>query len=348
MPIPKLPRVPSKDPREPDRIGLRGAALLGWAVVGLLVVVVGGAIGVGAFKASPPGEVCVVQEGGPFDGRGVKEVRQPGEGIKLIGAFNKQRCFPATERNYIVSADANEGDRGTADFVEVPTADAVSVRIEGQALFRLTTEAKLIADFYRRYGLRTFQGVRPYDGDAGWRAFLAVQFRPILDNALREAIGSFRCVQLNNTCQYVLDAEQAVSGRVEAVNNNQTLTVAQDRIARTLANDLNKTLGGRFFEGVQFRLRGVTFDPEVRKQIVAAQAKRTQVATAKLDAQRRVEQARGDRRVAQERAEAIRSTRSAYAGNPSQARIDALRALPRGLQALGGDTSTLLGPRSGG
>jgi hypothetical protein len=81
-----------------------------------------------------PGEVCVVQEGGPLDGRGVADVRQPGEGVSNIGIFNKQRCFPPTERTYIISSRANEADSKTVDFVEVPTADAVAVRIEGQAL----------------------------------------------------------------------------------------------------------------------------------------------------------------------------------------------------------------------
>jgi hypothetical protein len=35
-----------------------------------------------AFHSTAPDEVCVVQEGGPLDGRGVAEIRQPGEGVK--------------------------------------------------------------------------------------------------------------------------------------------------------------------------------------------------------------------------------------------------------------------------
>jgi hypothetical protein len=63
-----------------------------------------------AFHATGPGEVCVVQEGGPLDGRGVAKVRQPGKGVTSLGIFNKQRCLPATERNYIISSRANEAD----------------------------------------------------------------------------------------------------------------------------------------------------------------------------------------------------------------------------------------------
>ena len=134
-----------------------------------------------------------------------------------------------------------------------------------------------------------------------------------------------------------------MSVKVKAVNTGQTLAQAQDAIARTLENDLTDTLGGKYFDNIKFRLRGVSFAPEVQAQITRAQATRTAVATARLDAQKRVEQAIGDRRVAEQRARAIRATRRAYADNPSQARIDALKALPPGLQSLGGDTSLLLG-----
>jgi hypothetical protein len=224
----------SRDPRLPPRSRsfVAGLGLVG--VVGGIVLLVLAVSLLGSFHSTAPGEVCVVQEGGPLDGRGVAQVRQPGEGVSNIGIFNKQRCFPATERNYIISSRANEADSKTVDFVEVPTSDAVAVRIEGQALFRLTTDPAQLRDFYRRFGVRTFDGQHPYDGDSGWVSFLAIQFRPVLDNALREAIGQYRCEQLNNTCQYVQNANQAVSGKVKEVNTGQTLAQAQDAIARTL------------------------------------------------------------------------------------------------------------------
>src|SRR5690242_11404280 len=71
---------------------------------------------VSAFKSVGPGVVCVIQEGGPFDGRDVAEVRQAAGGVQNIGIFNKQRCFPSTERNYIISANQTEADARTIDF----------------------------------------------------------------------------------------------------------------------------------------------------------------------------------------------------------------------------------------
>jgi SPFH domain/Band 7 family protein len=196
----------------------------------------------------------------------------PGEGVSNIGIFNKQRCFPATERNYIISSRANEADSKTVDFVEVPTSDAVAVRIEGQELFRLTTDAAALRDFYRRFGVRTFDGQHPYDGDSGWVSFLAIQFRPVLDNALREAIGRYRCEQLNNTCQYVQNANQAVSGRSRRSTPARRSPRPGTRSPRRSTQDLVDTLGGKYFEGIKLRLRGVSFAPEGQAQITRAQA----------------------------------------------------------------------------
>ncbi|MBI5106147.1 MAG: hypothetical protein HZB46_14400 [Solirubrobacterales bacterium] len=169
----------------------------------------------------------------------------------------------------------------------------------------------------------------------------------MLDNALREAIGGYRCVELNNTCAYVQDVDAAVTGRVPTrANTGQNLAAVQEKIASTFEQDLRDTLGGPYFENVRFRLVQVTFDPEVQKSVTAATAARAQVATKRLEAQQRVETAIGDRRVAEQKARAIRATRNAYRGNPAQARIDAIKELPQGLRALGGDLSTIV--ESGG
>ena len=96
-------------PRGAGAFVLTGVAVL----VGLLIML----NWLAAFKSVGPGVVCVVQEGGPFDGRDVAEVRQAAGGVENIGIFNKQRCFPSTERNYIISANQQEADARTIDFV---------------------------------------------------------------------------------------------------------------------------------------------------------------------------------------------------------------------------------------
>ena len=331
----------NRDPRLPDRPRslVAGIGLIG--VVGTIVLLVLAVNILTSFHSTAPGEVCVVQEGGPLDGRGVAKVRQPGEGVSNIGIFNKQRCFPATERNYIISSRAAEADSKTVDFVEVPTSDAVAVRIEGQALFRLTTDPAVLRDFYRRFGVRTFDGQHPYDGDSGWVSFLAIQFRPVLDNALREAIGQYRCEQLNNTCQYVQNANQAVSGKVKEVNTGQTLAQAQDAIAKTLEADLDDTLAASTSRASS-SVCAASLRPRGQSQITRAQARapRSQPRARRPEARRA-----SDRRPPRRRA-----ARAGHPRDPQRLPRQPVpgahrraKALPPGLQSLGGDTSLLLG-----
>lgn len=330
--------------------------ITGYVFAGLvaLFLVVGGFNVLTSYKGTDPGDICVVKEGGPFDGRSIKEVRQGGEGPKFIGPFNKQHCFPATERFYTISSNADESDSGVVDEVIVPTLDAVNLSIEGQASFTLNTDPAVIKQFYLKYGVRNYDGKKPYEGDEGWKKFLKFRFRPILDNALREAVGGFNCVQLNNTCQYVQNAEKAVGGNVKAVDTRQNLKTAQDQIEKNLNEVLNSTFGGKYFENIRFRMRAPKFDPKVQEQITAAQAKRTEVATTKLEAQRVVQEAIGRRKVAEQDARAIRIKANSYRSNKAQADIDRLKALcgtnedgsSKGctnLQVLGGNVTKLIG-----
>jgi regulator of protease activity HflC (stomatin/prohibitin superfamily) len=152
---------------------------------------------------------------------------------------------------------------------------------------------------------------------------------------------------LNNTCQYAQDIRAATEGNVREVQNTQNLAHASEEIARTLESDLNRALGGPFFENVRFTLNGVSFERQVQSAITQATTARTEVATRRLQAQQAVEQARGRRRVAAEEARAIRATENAYANNPAKARIDALVALCGqdgcDLTTLGGSLSNLVG-----
>jgi regulator of protease activity HflC (stomatin/prohibitin superfamily) len=309
------------------------AALIGVIAVGGWLV---------SFKSVQPDQTCVVQEGGPFDGRDVKEVRQPSSSVKPIGWGNKQRCYPVTERTYALSSNPEEADAKTVDTFKTPTVDAVQVVIEGQARFTLNPDPKVIESFYRRYGLRTYDGKYAHDGGEGWDNFLAQVLRPVLLNSIREAVGNYRCVELNNTCQYVQNTEAVTEGKVEEVATGQNLDKIGAEVASTLDDNLERTLGGKYFENIRFNLVRIGFEPEVQQAITAAQTKRTEVANARLDAQRAQEEARGRRLAAEEEARAIRAKARAYAENEAQAQIDAIKALPQNLQVLGGDVGKLV------
>lgn len=327
-------------------LGLALAVILGIVALGFVIA---GLNWLTKFKAVDQAHVCVVKEGGPLDGRAISSVRQPGSGVTNIGLFNKQLCFPATQRNYIISSNPELADSKTADSLQVSTLDAVNVNVEGQALMTLNTDPDVVKVFYKKYGARTYAGGKhPFDGDDGWASFLQVYFRSALETSLREAIGDFNCTALNNTCQYVTNADEALKGNVKQVSNTQNLQEAADKIQAQLTENINNILGGKFFENIrwQFSGRGITFSPKVQEQITAAQTKRTQVATQKLEAQRQVAEAVGRRQVAEQDAKAIEVKAKAYKNNPAQVQIEVAKALASGnIQALGGSVINQLGGR---
>ena len=320
MPVVRTPGA-SKSSTTPSRSPGLLALLLaaGTAVVALVVVVSAGAYAI-SFKGTDSGTVCVVREGGPFDGRAVKEVRQPGEGPKAIGAFNHQDCLPVTERD---SNDVLEEDP------TFPTRDSVQVVADGQALFSLTTDSAKIETFYKKYGRRKWAG-EDISTDAGWIAFLRQRLAPVLLDTQREVIGRYECLQLNNLCQYVQNAEAVTSGNVEKVDNQQNLAEAQGTIAETLKRKLQAAFGDDYFENVRFQNLRIRFETEVQRQITNAQSLRTQAANARLEAARRVAETKGaaDAKVAE--AEGSRRAafqqEKAYRANPTQRDIDRIRA----------------------
>ena len=240
----------------------------------------------------------------------MKEVRQPSEGLENIGIFNKQRCFPATTRNYVISADPASGDRGGVDVFHAPTKDSVLVGVEGQALFTLNTDPQVMDEFYRRFGVRTFRGIHPYEGDDGWSAFLDVQFRPVLDNALREELGKNRCAALNAACA-------VIKGGDDIADTDQNIVQVQTGVERTLADDLNETLGGPYFENVRFRLQQIRLPAQLEEAIAKANSARANVETQRLNAEAARNQARAARRLAK-----------AYRSNPYAGLIEFAKSLP--------------------
>ena len=309
----KKPRLPSAGAGSM----LAAAAIV---LVGLILVVSAGAF-VFSIKGTDAGQVCVVREGGPFDGRDIKEVRQPGEGPKPIGAFNKQDCLPITER------DSNDVIEGEQVF---PTRDSVQVIVDGQALYQLTSEPDKAEKFYRGYGRRKWGG-EDISTDQGWLNFQRQRLAPVILDAQREVIGQYACNALNNLCQYVQNPEAAVRGaRQEGTDNTQNLTEAQRKLAAAINAKLQAAFRDTFFENVRYQNLRIRFETEVQRRITEAQSLRTQAANAKLEAEREKAKAKGeaDRKVEiaeGNRRSAFQQAR-AYRLNPNQAQIDRIKA----------------------
>jgi len=298
-----------------------GLALAGAVALAGLVAVVGLGAYVLSIKGTDAGTVCVVREGGPFDGRDVKEVRQPGEGPKPIGAFNKQDCLPITERD---STDVIEGEQ------TFPTRDSVQVIVDGQALYQLTSDPDKAERFYRGYGRRRWGG-EEISSEQGWLNFQRQRLAPVILDAQREVIGEYACNALNNLCQYVQNPEAAVrGGSSEGADTTQNLTEAQRKLAQKINEKLAAAFRDQYFENVRYQNLRIRFEPEVQRRITEAQSLRTQAANAKLEAEREKAKARGeaDRKVEVaegNRRSAFQQAR-AYRLNPNQAQIDRIKA----------------------
>jgi regulator of protease activity HflC (stomatin/prohibitin superfamily) len=362
-----------------DQRGQAGATVLGVLLVIVLgFLVIAGGAWLFSFHGVDPGHVAIVKEGGPFDGRSLKEVRQPGSSAKPIGAFNHQYELPTTQRDL-----TDEVGR-----IVVPTRDGVNVVIDGQALFQLKLDAtadpkkNLDVKFFQDFGLRTWEGGHLYNDD-GWNAFLKIRLVPILYQSIRDTIGQYDCTQLNNTCVYVLNADAIlassntstssgkdtgktpdVTDQAKQVNTTQNLTAAQDAITKAFQQGLKDGLGGDYFEGIRFQNLRVTFEPDIAAKIRAAQGARAGVATARLNAQKVAADAKGkadavvasadgERDANKARADGVKALADAYRRNPAQAQIEKIKALcgvdsdgtPQGcsnLTVLGGSASNLI------
>lgn len=288
--------------------------LLGWLV---------------SIKGTDTGEICVVREGGPFDGRDIKEVRQPGEGPKPIGALNHQDCLPTTERDSNDVIEDQDKEKDGNQLPSFPTKDSVQVIADGQALFNLTTDPAKILTFYKKYGRRKWGGEDITD-DKGWLNFLRQRFQPVILDVQREVLGQYECIALNNLCQYVQNAQAAANGEVKKADTTQNLSAAQAAIANKLRQRLRAAFGDDYFENVRYQNLRIRFEDEVKARVTEAQSLRTQAANAKLEAQRKVAEAKGD---ADRRVEVAKGERAAaseqektYRLNPTKRQIDRIKA----------------------
>ena len=67
------------------------------------------------WKSVPPDKFLLHYTGGPIQGTHYKEEVPPGTHTKFYGLLENYYFLPATQRNYIISADPNRGDRHGVD-----------------------------------------------------------------------------------------------------------------------------------------------------------------------------------------------------------------------------------------
>jgi regulator of protease activity HflC (stomatin/prohibitin superfamily) len=319
--------VSSVKPRVP-RAG-RASAI----VAAILIIVIGFPVLInvlGGFERTGGGETAVVRNGGPFDNNRIRQVIDPASSRTWIGLASKAHKYPAQQRFYTITSDAQRGERRSGvDVVTVPSSDGVNMGIEGTLYFTLNLDHESLKQFDNKFGTRKFRGLDgttryAWEGDDGWSGFLDQIIRPVIDNDLRTQINSFRCAELVSSCALVQNSsnpQQVVQGQQpKAQSNNANIAKVQNAINTSLAQDLQQTLGGNFIIDIHFNLVRITLPENVQHAVDEAQAAFAQV----TQAQARVAQARAE-------AQANKARQDGYNKCHTCADIEKLKALPQGI-----------------
>jgi regulator of protease activity HflC (stomatin/prohibitin superfamily) len=329
-------------PRGPRGVGFA----IGLIGAGLLVLILG-LIALSSFARTGPNEVGVVYNGGPLDKKTQRQLIPPSSGLTWTGWLSQNpRLYPSegSPRRYIITSAPTGGDRVGVDVVRVPTEDGVDVGLEAKISFTTaftgTPDDKLMKEFDARFGNRTYPvpsgGTRlhPWDGDEGFGAFLDTEFRPVLDNALRETIGRFRCKDLVSSCALLAQNNLTQLNQQGSGNKtNANLIQVQAAIAKSLNEDLSGNLGGQYFKDVQVIVSAVRLPDTVQKAVDDLQAKFAEVNQSRADLQR-----------AKIRKQVNDTLGRSYENCPACAEIDALKSIPANVTAisLGGSGSIAL------
>jgi hypothetical protein len=274
------------------------------------------------------GHVGVVRNGAPWSNRAIHMIVEPGSGPKWAGWFSQSpREYPASHvsRIYTITADPGRGARDGADVVTVPTKDGVQIGLEGTVFYHFTGERDkpALRTFDRSIGTRKFPGANgallyPWQGDEGWEAMIDAVFRPLLDNIVRGELGQLQCAQLVPSCVLIHN-----SSGVSATSHDNAPRANIARVERAidvaLERDLAETLAGNYFWKIRLRIARVTLPANVQAAINVAQASYAGVADAKAKLRQAHYHNRANRVLAQ-----------TYDKSPAVAKVEELKAIPKG------------------
>ena len=321
------------------------------AAIGVgLVVIIGALVALSSLARTGPNEVGVVYNGGPLDKKTQRQLIPPASGLTWTGWLSQDpRVYPSegSPRRYIITATPGRGDRVGVDDLRVPTADGIDVGLEAKISFTTgftgQSDDKLVKEFDARFDNRTYPvpgaggRLHPWDGDEGFGAFLDTEFRPVLDNALRETIGRFRCDELVSSCA-LLSNKGGVLDEASGNKTNSNLVEVQKAISSALNNDLSSNLAGNYFKNVQVVVSAVRLPERVQTAVNEAQAQFAEVNKANADLQK-----------ARIRKQVNDTLGRSYENCPACAEIDALKSIPANVTAIslgGGGSLALNGARS--
>lgn len=303
----------------------KAAAISG--AVAFTFVVVGSALST-ATDSTNAGQVAVVRNGGWFGGHGIRGTIKQASSVQWVGLWAEVHKYPAQERQYTITADATGGDKSGVDIAQDPSSDGILMGIQGTFFFTLNQDPDTLKAFDNKFGTRTYKDAdgkfrTAYDGDAGWSGYLDNVLRPVIDTALRQAIGNVPCAKLVSSCALV---QNGVSIATTATNTGAPvvgsvdLATVQDDVNKALNDGMKATLGGEFFTNVHFTFTKAELPANVQSAVNNAQAEYANVAAS----QAKVQQAKAD-------ALANETKQQGYNACPVCGEIDILKALPNNI-----------------
>jgi hypothetical protein len=196
-----------------------GLVLAGIVVLALLSTLVSSA------KKTPQDRIGISYGGGPIEGQHFQSVRRPGSSLFLNGFLDKLYLYPVTQRNYIISKRADEGDVKGEDSVTAPSKDRIPVTFQVAVYFKLNTDQ--LRKFHEQIGLK----YRAWT-DGGWERMLHDSFRQQIEFALQQEARAYDIADVY--------AKSDVLGAIQA------------SIGSKLKGNVSDILGDEFFCGPTF------------------------------------------------------------------------------------------------
>ena len=302
MAHPHLPHLPHPDLRRPA--GARIVGALSLAVVAVVALVFFFMFLAG-WRSVPPDKVLLHYSGGPVQGTHFKSVVAPGTHTKFYGLLERYYYLPSTQRNYIISHNADEGDRKRADSIQSPSKDGVVFDFQVAVYFKLNTHQAVVRRFLEQICLK--YGCTDLSPDGGWDRMLNDNFRQQIENAIQ--------------------TESRKYGTDDLANNGDTLRQIQSDVGSNLKERINTVLGDEYF-------CGPTFDPSkpacpdftfVLKKVEAPQNIRDNYAAVKAS-QIAIQQKQNEVAQAQQQAAAAAALNAAISNNPNYVLLKAIES----------------------
>lgn len=205
----------------PGRIALISVG----AIVALIFVIVF----LGGLKKTPRDQIGISYGGGPIEGQHFQRVVNPGSNLFFNGLQDRLYMYPVTQRNYIISKRAGEGDVPESDFIVAPSDDRVEVDFETATFFKLNTDK--LRQFHEQIGLK-------YNAwtEEGWIDMLH---------------GSFR-----QQIEFALQREARRHPVADIFASREVLEAIQKGIAQDLKENVTRILGDEYFCGPTFQAGG--------------------------------------------------------------------------------------------